>query len=131
MPMEFSRKPRSLKDLDRLKATEFRAFLLCIGLVCLLGVIDDKYVQKFSPVSYKYFLLSLPNTFENVEMARTTLKSFVQHFEQLYGSRHLVYNVHNLLHIPDDVANYGSLDQFSALPFENYLGLLKKNAQKT
>lgn len=71
-------------------------------------------------------MLSLPNAFENVELARRILKSFVHPFEQLYGCRHIVYNVHNLIHLPDDVTKYGTLDQFSAFPFENYLGLLKK-----
>ena len=75
-------------------------------------------------------MLSLTNAFENVELAKRLLKAFVQHFSELYGSRHLVYNVHSLLHLPDDVARYGKLDHFSAFPFENYLGSLKKMLRK-
>ncbi|KAL4710986.1 hypothetical protein ACJJTC_017951 [Scirpophaga incertulas] len=38
----------------------------------------------------------------------------------------LVYNVHVLIHLQDDVNLLGQLDNFSAFPFENYLGQLKR-----
>lgn len=49
IPDEFARKPRSLKEVDRWKATEFRQFLLYTGPVVLCGVLD--------PVVYHNFLL--------------------------------------------------------------------------
>jgi len=36
------------------------------------------------------------------------------------------HNVHGLNHISDDYDMYGSLDNVSAFPFENYMGQLKK-----
>lgn len=36
-----------------------------------------------------------------------------------------MYNVHLLSHLHEDVNNYGPLDNFSAFPFESYLGQLK------
>jgi len=44
----------------------------------------------------------------------------------LYGLEFTVYNVHLLTHICDDVEIYGSLDEYSSIPFESYLGYLKK-----
>ena len=38
----------------------------------------------------------------------------------------LVYNIHNLVHVVDDVEKYGHLDKFSAFRFESYLGFLKR-----
>lgn len=42
----------------------------------------------------------------------------------------MVNNVHLLSHICDDVELFGELDNFSAFPFENYLGLLKSLISK-
>lgn len=41
-----------------------------------------------------------------------------------------MYNVHNLLHLADDVKLLGCLDDFSAFVFENKLGKLKKLIRK-
>ncbi|EFN71277.1 hypothetical protein EAG_00102, partial [Camponotus floridanus] len=35
-------------------------------------------------------------------------------------------NVHSLIHLPTDVKKYGQLDNFSAFPFENFLGQLSR-----
>lgn len=41
-----------------------------------------------------------------------------------------MYNIHNLVHLADDAQHFGSLDNFSAFPIENYLGMLKKLVRK-
>ena len=130
MPCEFNRKPRSLNDVDRYKATEFRAFLLYTGPVCLQKYIDENVYKNFLLLSVSTFLLSVPRDPETVEMAHKYLIAFVNHFKDLYGSRNVVYNVHNLSHLTDDVNRHGSVDKFSAFPFENYLGYLKNLLRK-
>jgi len=65
-----------------------------------------------------------------VEYARNLEKYFVQNFEIIYGRHFMSYNVHGLLHISDDYEHFGSLDNISAFPFENYLKSLKKMARK-
>ena len=42
----------------------------------------------------------------------------------------LVYNVHNLIHLVDDVKKIGPLDTFSAYSFKSFLGMLKKGVRK-
>ena len=46
--------------------------------------------------------------------------------EVLFGRGSLVYNVHCLYHLPDFVEKYGSLDEYSMFPYENYMGIIKK-----
>lgn len=130
MPLEFNRKPRSLNELDRYKATEFRSFLLYTGPVCLLKNINENIYKNFLLLSVSIRLLSSDLTSHSIKLADEYLTAFLKHFEALYGQRHLVYNVHNLHHITTDVKNYGSLDSFSSFPFENYLGTLKKLLRK-
>lgn len=130
MPDEFSRKPRSLTYVERFKATEFRSFVLYTGPVCLADNLDSTIYKNFLLFSVAVTLMSKKDALANVWKARQLLRAFVKHFSELYGPTHLVYNVHNLVHIPDDVARYGSLDKFSAFCFENYLGLMKKMLRK-
>jgi hypothetical protein len=58
-------------------------------------------------------------------VAKQCLEYFVIHVSHLYGRDFVVYNVHNLLHLCDDVERFGCINEFSCFPFENYLGLLK------
>lgn len=127
MPCEFIRRPRTLKELKRWKATEFRMFLLYTGPVVLKNVLCE--------VAFKNFLLlhcasrilcSEKHVSNSSSFAHTLLVNFVQHCLKLYGPEMVVYNVHNLIHVADDVGRYGVLDNYSAFPFESYLGQLKK-----
>ena len=70
-----------------------------------------------------------PNLSENefyLDKSEALLIEFVKEFESLYTRNYLTYNVHNLLHIVDDVRRFGRLDLVSAFRFENLIGKLKK-----
>jgi len=64
------------------------------------------------------------------DYANNLLVLFVEQAEVLYGKDILVYNVDNLIHLAQDVNVLGCLDEFSAFPFENMLGQLKKLVKK-
>lgn len=63
---------------------------------------------------------------EMLKYANSLIEYFVQHFSSIYGMHHLSYNVHNLIHLYDDVKSFGPLDSFSAFKFENYMFKLKQ-----
>ena len=54
------------------------------------------------------------------------LINFVVSAVQLYGKSFLSYNVHSVIHLPDDYIKWGALDNVSCFCFENYLGTIIK-----
>jgi hypothetical protein len=60
------------------------------------------------------------------KFAGELLLEFVKQMQVLYGRQFLVYNVHSLIHLHCDAKNFGSLDNVSAFPFENYMQSLKR-----
>lgn len=126
-PCEFARKPRSVAERNRWKATELRQFLLYTGAVVLFDVLSTPVYQNFLLISVAISVLASPSVSAPLcDFAKTLVISFVEHFGQLYGKEQLVYNVHCLVHLCDDVKRHGHLDGISGFPFENCLGQIKK-----
>ncbi len=127
-PNEFNRKPRSLKELDMWKATEFRTFLLFTGPVVLRNVLPRKLYNHFMLLSISTRILVSPNA-KNVvwnNYAEVLLRKFVELVSKLYAPEFLVYNVHSLIHICSDVKLHGPLDNFSAFRYENNMQVIKR-----
>lgn len=127
---EFSRKPRTLSELSRWKASEFRSFLLYIGPVVLENVLDDKCLNNFKALNIAMTILLSPGLSKFVEYARDLLEYFVKSYEQIYGLCKMSMNIHGLLHFVDNYERYGPLDLCSAFPFENYMKVLKAMLRK-
>ncbi|ELT99970.1 hypothetical protein CAPTEDRAFT_107367, partial [Capitella teleta] len=125
-PKEFVRQPRSILERGRWKATEFRNFLLYTGPLDMVDVIPEEVYKHFLMLSSAITVLCDPILCHKlVDFAENLLIKFVQHFSDLYGPDHVLYNVHNVVHLANDVRCHGPLDSFSAFPFENCLGHLK------
>lgn len=62
--------------------------------------------------------------------AHDLVVAFVSHFGQIYDNDMLVHNVHGLVHLSNDAAKYGSLDNVSSFTFENFLWKLKRMVRK-
>lgn len=133
IPREFARKSRSISEMERWKATEFKLFLLYCGAVVLHTSVPENIYHNFLILFVACRILSSPKLEKDSSMcnyAESLLKFFVQDAEQIYGREFVVYNVHSLIHLTMDVRTYGSLDAFSAFPFENKLKSLKKMVRK-
>lgn len=64
------------------------------------------------------------------DLAHSFLVSFVEHYGLLYGKEMVVYNIHGLVHLASDVKVQGPLDSISGVPYENFLGELKRLVRK-
>ncbi|XP_047142039.2 uncharacterized protein LOC124816529 isoform X1 [Hydra vulgaris] len=130
IPSEFARRPRGLIELDRWKATEFRQFLLYTGQVTLKSILKPDLYKHFLTLSVAVTILLSHDKDKRVqylEYAQKLLEHYVRHCQKFYGDNFVVYNVHNLLHLADDVRFFNlSLDEISAFSFENFFQTLKK-----
>ncbi|XP_048002562.1 uncharacterized protein LOC125239113 [Leguminivora glycinivorella] len=129
-PAEFSRRPRPLKLFKYWKATEFRAFVLYIGPVVLQKIFPNGSIYKhFMMLHCAIYILCSEDISQNDQWrsyADSLLHCFVKNSRIFYSEEFTVYNVHNLLHLAADVYNFGSLDLFSAFPFENFMSKIKR-----
>lgn len=60
-----------------------------------------------------------------MRVAKALLSSYCTNFINIYGSNAVVSNIHNIIHISDDVERFGSLNDTSTYPFENFLRDIK------
>lgn len=128
VPTDFARKPRSLNCIKYWKATELRQFLLYIGPVILKNILRKDVYLNFLTLHVAIASLANPNILRTphyILYANELLKHFVTSYEKIYGKKYVSFNVHNLLHLADDVKQFGSLDTFSAFAFESYISSLK------
>lgn len=135
MPSEFARQPRSIFEVERWKATEFRQFLLYTGPVVLKDVLPTRHYKHFLSLTIALSILlddeeRTRNSYLNY--AKQLLVYFVKKCKHLYGDNFTVYNVHGLIHLHEDVRFFNtSLNDISAFQFENYLQTLKKYVRKS
>lgn len=127
---EFSRKPRSIIEFTRFKATELRQLMLYTGPIVLKKYLSNDCFNHYMTFNIAMTILLSDGMDELVNYARDLLESFVKNFELLYGKHLVSHNVHCLLHLADDYESFGSLDNISAFPFENYMKNLKKMLRK-
>ena len=127
VPVTFVRKPRGLDEVDRWKATEYRQFLLYTGKIVLRGILRQDLYEHFLCLSVASCILVSPSLAQlHKEYAKQLMQYFVEQGMILYGQEFLVYNVHSMVHLSDNIDDYGCLDNCSAFLFENYMQQLKR-----
>ncbi|CAG9773371.1 unnamed protein product [Ceutorhynchus assimilis] len=134
IPSELNRKPRSLDDLLRFKATELRLILLYLGPDIFCGVLDKNVYDHFILFHVAIRILLSPKYVDTdwIDLAKEILTSFVDNFINLYGRDSCIYNVHSLIHLADDSSHFKTtLNEISCFPFKSFLGRFKKNDKET
>ena len=127
VPSEFKRKLSSgFRNFKFWKATELRQFLLYAGIAILQEILPLKLFINYLHFAISMRILLSEDQEENMDNVSFLLKKFVSRARKLYGDGFVSYNVHSLIHLPDDYCNFGPLDNVSCFPFENYLGVYIK-----
>ncbi len=128
----FARKPRILLELPRWKATELRLDLLYICPVAYKSYLSS---EKYNHMMLLHVAIKILVNNDMCQIyadyAESLLKLYVSMGAQLYGAKYVTFNVHCLIHLANDVRKHGSLDSFSAFPFENKLQKMKNLLRKS
>lgn len=94
---DFARKSRSIFEMRRWKATEFRIFLLYTGPIVLKNIITDECYTNFMALNIAMIILLSPNNNHLLNYARELLYFFVKNFQEIYGVHNISHNIYNLL----------------------------------
>lgn len=129
MPSEIHRSVRTFDSLHDWKGTEFRTFLLYVGIVVLKDyLIGNEYIHFLKLIcatilcSTEFFRIHVQS---NDGLAQCLFEDYVESYIDIYGEESISSNIHNLIHVVDDVRRFGNLNTISAYPFENSLRLIK------
>lgn len=124
---DFPRKSRTFKELHRWKATEFKLFIKYTFPVILYNALNTTHYNLILLLHCAIFILSNDDLINKyLDVADQCLKDFVIKSATIFGNDFVVFNVHNLIHLVDDVRLYGTINDFSCFPFENHMSYLKR-----
>ncbi|XP_018302190.1 uncharacterized protein, partial [Mycetomoellerius zeteki] len=92
IPEEFQRTTRSVQDIAKWKATEYRLFGLYIGPIVLKPILQKKHYKHFLLLHAAFRILCSDNdvAIKYNGQAKAYLKSFVLLTEQYYGAQNLM-----------------------------------------
>src|SRR6218665_1246490 len=122
-PSDVSRLPRSLAERKFWKGSEWKSFLLYYSVLVLRGVLPTKFLNHWFLLVYSiHILLQESISKQDVLLAEKALIEFAAGVPVLYGSEYCTFNVHQLLHLPQAVLNWGPLWAFSCFRFESNIG---------
>lgn len=92
----------------------------------LKDIIDEKLYNHFLLLFIAVRICSSEYFKKWLSLAQILFEKFIEGYIQCYGEEFVTSNIHNLEHVVNDVARFGSLNSISAYPFESYLFQLKK-----
>lgn len=123
---DFHRVVRPLDCLKLWKGTEYRTFLLYLGIVILRDFLNQDIYEHFLLLFCSVRIYFSRSHSKYFTVAHAMIKNYIQSYISIYGIDSISSNVHNLIHIHDDVTLFGDLQTISSYPFENHLNKIKR-----
>ena len=119
--VEITRPPRSYQKFGHdWKASEYRNFLIFYSVPVMIDILPKEQLAHLSLLSHSIHKLlqhSISNDY--LEAVERMIFTFCEQFQEIYGKRYMLSNVHQLLHLCIDVRNLGPLWTHSCFPFED------------
>ena len=129
-PREFARRSRPFSH--NLKSTEWSQALKYTCPVIFRNRLSQERYEHMLTLHVAVKILSSERfCIQFNAYAKSLLQVFVENASRLYGKTFITYNIHNLVHLAEDVMMFGPLYSFSAYVFENKLGTIKRLLRKS
>lgn len=128
MPTEIHRAVRDLSTVHFWKGTEFRTFLLYLGVIVLKDAVPVNEYRHFMLLSLAVKICSsdaYKNIVHTTTLVENMISDYIEKYIDIYGEHTISSNVHNLCHMIEDVRRFGNLNTISTYPFENILHVIK------
>uniref|UniRef100_A0A182QY93 Uncharacterized protein n=1 Tax=Anopheles farauti TaxID=69004 RepID=A0A182QY93_9DIPT len=128
-PREFRQKPKTLDELAEWDAYDWRQFLLYYSPLVLKKHMPHKYYVHFLYLHLAMRILISGEVFVecNTFVAGQLLNTFVADYSSLYGSQHIDYNVHNLLHFEDVNMKAGPMCRMNGFHYDRQMDAILKS----
>ncbi|KAJ8682882.1 hypothetical protein QAD02_018674 [Eretmocerus hayati] len=128
IPSEFQRSTRTVEDVSKWTANEFREILLYTGPFVLEDLLDEDEYNHFLLFHTGSRILCSSELYKQyTSCAKEYLQRFAMLSEEVYGLHFASLTNHSLAHVADDVENMECpASFFTAFPFENELGECKR-----
>ncbi|CAF1574932.1 unnamed protein product, partial [Didymodactylos carnosus] len=125
IPSTTSRRFRTISIINKFKGSEYRSLFHFGFSTILLFVKDTKLKQLLlSFVTAVNLALSDLTTIEIIQTIKLLSNYFVQSFEAIFGKRHMVSNIHSLLHLYKTVEFIGPIWMCSTFNFEDLIAMV-------
>lgn len=129
MPFEIHRAVRDLNSIHFWKGTEFRTFILYLGVVVLKDVLTVREYYKHFKLLFCSIIFCSSDHYsrivQNSTLVDQLIADYFEEYIEIYGEQSITSNVHNLSHLLADVRRFGNLKSISTYPFENSLRIMK------
>lgn len=123
LPVEFRSPPKTVEHMDSWSPYDWRQFLVYFGPAVLESVLPTKYYMHFVCLHLAVRIMVNRNVFladnNSTTVAGFLLKRFVSEFAVFYGEDQVDHSVHTLLHYPDVMVKFGSIDDVGGFGFDD------------
>lgn len=130
LPKEIHRKTRSVDVLAHWKGSEYRSFFYYLSAIILKHVLKPEPYYHFLNLFCAITICSNEKHLPLLRFSKKMLEDYTESFKTFYGRDYVTSNIHNLIHIVDEVGKFGILQKFNAYPFENKLYAIKQTIRQ-